>query len=220
MALLLGGEAGLAVLRCCSILRCPLGLIFQHLTTLAPAPLSSAPHQQGTYDECCSNDVFARLLREHNADHGAEGGEGEATAELPPGEPLGPAPSGPALMRADTTAISQRAAAEVLTASGRTAGDSGVQQARLAAAPTFAQRNPASISGKADAAADGEARQGGKNEEEGSPEGGAKAAQGGKYGRQLARFETMIQQNRGGDKRPARNASKVGLWGGRCGGGS
>lgn len=158
---------------------------------------------QGTYDECCSNEVFARLLREHNADHGAEG-EAAPIAELPPGEPLGPAPNAPALMRADTTAIAQRAAAEALTATGRTGGDSGVQQARLAAAPTFAQRD---TSGTADAAA----QRGSKAEEEdASPEGGAKPAQGGKYGRQLARFETMIQQNRGDGKRPSRSASKVG----------
>lgn len=172
------------------------------------APSHSSPHLQGTYDKCLSNEMFARLLREHNADHGAE--STEVAAELPPGEPLGPAPSGPALMRADTTAITQRAAAKLVTSTGRTAGDSGVQQARLAAAPTFVRRDPSSLAAKVEAAAEAEARQGGKEgEQEGSPPVGAKAAQGGKYGRQLARFETMIQQNRGEGKPIAKSGSKV-----------
>ena len=106
----------------------------------------------------------------------------------------------------------------MLTASGRTGGDSSVQVARLAAAPTFVRRDGASLAGKSEAAAEAEARAGA--DEEGG-EGAAKPQPGGKYGRQLMHFETMIQQNRSkaGKRTKVRlveGADTVGL-GGTCG---
>ena len=126
--------------------------------------------------------MFANLLHEHNADHSAESGEGEVPpGALPPGEPIAPAERGPVPLRADTASISARAAAEVLGAGGRTAGENSVQQARLAAAPTFVRPAP-KADGVPVAAEDAAEEQGAGKEH-------------GKYGRQLARFETMIQQN-------------------------
>ena len=118
--------------------------------------------------------MFARLLREHNADHSAEddaaeGGALEGAGSLPPGEPA-------ILMRADTQAIADRAAAEALGASGRTGGDSGVQQARMLTAPTF---GPGQLAAAA--------------KETEVPKGTEMSS---KYGKQLVRLETMIQQNK------------------------
>lgn len=148
---------------------------------------------QGTYEECCANETFARLLREHNADHGsAEAeGSGEDAAEVPP--------SKPSLMRADTGAIARRAAAEVLGAGGRTVGDPTVQQARLATVPTFvrpaAALETAGSSGStssADGSSDSESEEG-----DGAAALQTKPSQdSGKYGKQLERFETMIQQTK------------------------
>jgi hypothetical protein len=118
--------------------------------------------------------VFAGLLREHNADHGAEEGPGEAA-------PAADAP--PTYLRSDTAAINARAAAEAVGAGGRSAGEAPVQQARLAAAPTFARKDGE------EEEEDGDAAQLDSDGKEGS----------GKYGRQLARFETMIQQTRSGE---------------------
>lgn len=137
---------------------------------------------QGTYDECSQTETFARLLREHNADHGADAAseEGGSQGSLPPGEPLQRSASVSSedevpMLRGDSEAIEARAAAEALAASGRTAGDTGVQQARTMAEPTFVR---SSGSGE-------------KSKVEGKP---------GKYGKQLARFETMIQQNSSGSR--------------------
>ncbi|KAL4457987.1 hypothetical protein ABPG75_012852 [Micractinium tetrahymenae] len=157
---------------------------------------------QGTYEECCANKTFARLLREHNADHGAnEAGEGEgegepAAAELPPGEPM--------LMRSDTRAISARAAAEALGAGGRAAGDAVVQQARLAAAPTFVKpasaleaASEASSSGDGPSSSSGGSGRSSSELEDAAVSVQRKSSQEvAKYGKQLALFKTMIQQTR------------------------
>ncbi|PSC67462.1 hypothetical protein C2E20_8853 [Micractinium conductrix] len=145
---------------------------------------------QGTYDECSTHESFARLLREHNADHSTP--DGEAEEVLPPGEPLAAAESARVLMRADTAAISARAAAEALGAGGRSAGDASVQHARLAAAPTFVARP---VQGGAEKAGDRTAE-------------GGTANGTGKFGKQLARFETMIQQNLDGKKDKGGEADK------------
>lgn len=150
------------------------------LVILAPHLAIFSP--QGTYDECSTHESFARLLREHNADHSTP--DGEAEEVLPPGEPLAAAESARVLMRADTAAISARAAAEALGAGGRSAGDASVQHARLAAAPTFVARP---VQGGAEKAGDRTAE-------------GGTANGTGKFGKQLARFETMIQQNLDGKK--------------------
>lgn len=149
---------------------------------------------QGTYEECCSNKTFARLMREHNADHSGAKGEGEgeaASAELPPGEPM--------LLRADTRAVAARAAAEAMGAGGRTVGDAAVQQARLAAAPTFV-KPPSTLEaaeGSSSVGTSSSSTDGGSSsddEDAGAAMQRKPGHEGGKYGKQLARFETMQQQ--------------------------
>lgn len=143
--------------------------------------------------------MFARLLREHNADHSA-GPEEEASEVEAPTEAMGAAPSGPVLLRADTADIARRAATELLAATGRSGGDTAVQQARLAAAPTFVRKDAGhdaedAAEGVAAVAGEGEAA---VEEEQGGGAGAIVAARPGeKYGRQLRRFETMIQQTKG-----------------------
>ncbi|KAL4852933.1 Multidrug resistance-associated protein 1 [Chlorella vulgaris] len=147
---------------------------------------------QGTYEECSQHPVFADLLQEHNADHGADAEEGEAAAaHLPPGDPVGASDSARVLIRKDTAAITARTAAEVIGTTGRNAGDASVQQARLAAAPTFVKKG----------GGDDEGAPGAPREQEHHP---------GRFGRQLARFETMLQQSHHSKDRKGKAKAKKG----------
>ena len=138
-----------------------------------PCPLANHP-LQGTYEECSANESFARLLREHNSQ--AEVAEEEEPAAAAEGGPGGKPPRVP-VARGDTKVIQSRAETDALTAAPGALGRAAVQDAALARAPTF-------LPGPRGAQAP-------------SPnEAAAAGALGGdkeKYGKQLARFETMLK---------------------------
>ena len=164
---------------------------------MPPLPTHLPIRAQGTYEECSANESFARLLREHNS-QGEVAEEEPAAAE---GTPGGKPPRVP-VARADTKVIQSRAEADALSAAPGALGRAAVQDAQLARAPTFLPTSRAAQGSPNEAAAAGEL--GGDKE---------------KYGKQLARFETMLnvakledaKKGKGKDKKAAAELAKGAL---------
>jgi ABC-type multidrug transport system fused ATPase/permease subunit len=138
----------------------------------------------GTYDECLSNDVFARLVAEHSS-AGDAAGAAEAAADERTRRGSVDAPAAPALSKS-ASAVAARGASDALASVPGALGAPGVAAARLARGETFARGAPPS--GPFPPVPNG-------------------AAADGQYGKQLARMETMAAANRG---RPPVWASKLG----------
>jgi ABC-type multidrug transport system fused ATPase/permease subunit len=132
---------------------------------------------QGTYEQCLSNDVFARLLSEHGA--GAEAAA-EATQQAADADGATSAVSSGSLPRVDTMAVMSRTAVD---AAKMVPGAEGRPDFRgLARDQTFARVDDDRNAANANSAANGDR----------NPQG--------KYGKQLTRFETMLAEGRKGSK--------------------
>lgn len=123
---------------------------------------------QGTYNECLNNEVFARLLSEHNASSSVN-----TEDEVHPIESSIPEPN---LARADTKAVRNRTEADALALAPGALGRNAVQETTLERGGTFARLDSVAAQGKP-----GTKGQGLNGDDL-------------TYGKKLRRFETMAKQ--------------------------
>jgi ABC-type multidrug transport system fused ATPase/permease subunit len=141
---------------------------------------------QGSYEECAKNEMFARLLNEHNSS-----AEVNSTEETHASTNGGDSKQKPQLARTKTEVVQQRTATDVLSAAPGALGRGGgaVQAAVFNRAETFA-RNESAVSSKK------------SNNNSGDD---------GKYGKKLARFETMARQLGGGNGKTKKSPASLSL---------